>query len=133
MRSSARSAKPNGESGSRTTRTRSSTRTSTWRSTGYSVTTGASSEMAQFDVFKNPHAGLYPYLLDIQTDLLGSLATRIVVPLVSLKKYVKPITRLHPTAIIAGVEYVLKFHDLAAVPSNVLGKPIESLAHRRQE
>jgi toxin CcdB len=87
--------------------------------------------MAQFDVFKNPRGGLYPFLLDVQTDLLGSLATRIVVPMIALKKYGKPITRLHPTAPIAGVEYVLKFHDLAAVPANVLVHPIDSLAHRR--
>lgn len=90
--------------------------------------------MAQFDVFKSPRGGLYPFLLDVQADLLASLATRIVVPLVALKKYGKPITRLHPTAIIAGVEYVLKFHDLAAVPANVLvGRPVDSLAHRRVE
>jgi len=89
--------------------------------------------MAQFDLFKNPRGGLYPFLLDVQTDLLGSLATRIVVPLVALKKYGKPITRLHPTATIVGVEYVLKFHDLAAVPAKVLVRPVDSLAHRRAE
>ncbi len=89
--------------------------------------------MAQFDVFKSPRGGLYPFLLDIQADLLGSLATRVVVPLIPLKKYGKPITRLHPTAMIAGVEYVLKFHDLAAIPANVLVRPVDSLAHRRTE
>ena len=39
--------------------------------------------MAQFDVYKNPRGGLYPYVLDVQTDLLTSLATRIVVELVA--------------------------------------------------
>lgn len=89
--------------------------------------------MAQFDVFKSPRGGLYPFLLDVQTNLLSSLATRIVVPLIALKKYGKPITRLHPTVKVAGVEYVLKFHDLAAVPANVLTRPVDSLAHRRAE
>ena len=89
--------------------------------------------MPQFDVYKNPRGGLYPLLLDIQTDLLGSLATRVVVPLVARKKYGAPITRLHPTATIGGVEYVLKFHDLAAVPASVLAQRVDSLAHRRTE
>lgn len=89
--------------------------------------------MAQFDVYKNERGGLYPYVLDVQTDLLTSLATRIVVPLIALKKYGKPITRLHPTAKFAGVDYVMKFHDLAAVPATVLVRPIASLAHRRAE
>lgn len=89
--------------------------------------------MAQFDVFKSPHGGLYPFVLDIQSDLLATLATRVVVPFVSTKKYGKAITRLHPTATIAGVEYVLKFHDLAAVPATVLLRPVDSLAHRRAE
>lgn len=89
--------------------------------------------MPQFDVFKNPRGGVYPFLLDVQTDLLESLATRIVVPLIAVKKYGKPITRLHPTATIANTEYVLKFHDLAAVPASVLVKPVASLVHRRAE
>ena len=89
--------------------------------------------MAQFDVYKNERGGLYPYVVDVQAELLSSLATRIVVPLIARKKYGKPITRLHPTATIAGVEYVLKFHGLAAVPARVLVHPVESLAHRRTE
>jgi toxin CcdB len=38
----------------------------------------------QFDVFENPSPRMrdvYPYLVDVQSDLLGSLATRMVVPL----------------------------------------------------
>ena len=89
--------------------------------------------MAQFDVFRNPRGGGYPFLLELQADLLSSLATRVVVPLVPIKKYGKPITRLHPTVTIAGVEYVLKFHDLAAVPASALVQRVHSLAHRRAE
>lgn len=40
--------------------------------------------MPQFDVYANPSAStkrMYPYLLDIQSDTLSALATRIVVPL----------------------------------------------------
>ncbi|NDD13992.1 MAG: plasmid maintenance protein CcdB [Betaproteobacteria bacterium] len=38
----------------------------------------------QFDVFENPSPrtrDAYPYVVDVQSDLLSSLATRMVVPL----------------------------------------------------
>jgi len=44
--------------------------------------------MAQFDVCTNPNpasAKRIPYLLDVQSDLLSSLATRVVVPLATLE------------------------------------------------
>ncbi|PVY77590.1 CcdB protein [Tamilnaduibacter salinus] len=40
--------------------------------------------MAQFDVYANPSKksrGAYPYLVDIQSEVLTELSTRIVVPL----------------------------------------------------
>jgi toxin CcdB len=89
--------------------------------------------MAQFDVFRNPRGGAYPLLLDVQSNLLAPLATRVVVPLAPLKKYGKPLSRLNPTARVQGVEYVLVFQELAAVPRSVLGRPRGSLTSRRSE
>ncbi|MCC7382925.1 MAG: CcdB family protein [Deltaproteobacteria bacterium] len=90
--------------------------------------------MAQFDLYKNPRGGLFPLLLDVQTDLLSSLETRVVVPLATLKKYrAKPITRLNPTVTIDDVEYVLVFQELAAIPRAALGKPRGSLASLRTD
>lgn len=43
--------------------------------------------VTQFDVYKNPRAGLYPLLLDGQTDVLSALGSRVGVPLVPLEKY----------------------------------------------
>jgi toxin CcdB len=40
--------------------------------------------MAQFDVYRNPNPATrarIPYLVDVQSKLLDSLATRVVVPL----------------------------------------------------
>ncbi|WP_338845719.1 CcdB family protein [Massilia sp. W12] len=39
--------------------------------------------MARFDVYRNtsPNRTDYPYLLDIQSDHLGALDTRVVIPL----------------------------------------------------
>jgi toxin CcdB len=89
--------------------------------------------MAQFDVYKNSRGGQYPYLLDVQHDNLASFPSRVVVPLIPIKTYTSPTTRLHPRVTIAAVEYVLKFHDLGAVLLNTLGKPVLSLADRRSE
>ena len=90
--------------------------------------------MPQFDVFKNPRGGVYALLLDVQADVLAGLATRVVVPLTTLKRYGnKPITRLNPTALIDGTEYVLVFQEMAAIPAASLGAPVMSLAPRRSE
>ena len=89
--------------------------------------------MAQFDLFKNPRAGAYPLLLDVQADVLSSLATRVVVPLTPRKRYGRPITRLNPTATVQGVEYVLVFQEMAAIAASGLGERVASLANRRTE
>ena len=88
--------------------------------------------MAQFDVYRNPRRSTFPLLLDVQADLLGLLASRIVVPMAPRKRYrARPITRLNPIGTVAGVEYVLVFQEMAAVPRGALGQPVASLAARR--
>ena len=90
--------------------------------------------MAQFDVFANRRSRDFPLLLDVQADLLSDLATRIVVPLMPRKRFGgKPITRLNPTAVLGGVEYVAVFQELAAIPRAALGSPVHSLKARRAE
>jgi len=90
--------------------------------------------MPQFDVFENKRGNAYPLLVDVQADVLASLATRVVVPLMTSKRYgSKLITRLNPIAVIEGVEYVMVFQELAAIPAASLTEPIASLAHRRAE
>lgn len=90
--------------------------------------------MPQFDVYKNPRGGSYPYLLDVQADVLARLATRTVVPLMSIKRYgAKPISRLNPTVRIANVEHVLLVQELAAIPAASLREKVLSLSTRRSE
>jgi toxin CcdB len=90
--------------------------------------------MAQFDVHRNPRRGMFPLLLDVQAELLSSLATRVVVPMAAAKRWgAKPITRLNPRAKLDGVEYVLVFQELAAIPKTALGERCGSLAARRAE
>jgi toxin CcdB len=89
--------------------------------------------MAQFDVHRNPRGGRFPLVLDIQADLLAHLATRVVVPMIKRTRGARAITRLNPIATLRGVEYVLVFQELAAVPRSALGEPVESLAARRDD
>lgn len=73
--------------------------------------------MVQFDVHRNPKRGAFPLLLDVQADLLSSLATRVVVPMAKLdQRGPKPISQLNPVAVVDGVRYALVFQELAAIP-----------------
>lgn len=90
--------------------------------------------MAQFDLFKNPHSSRYPYLLDVQADAVARLATRVVVPLITLKRYgAKPISKLNPLVRVGNVEHVVLVQDLAAIPGAELRQRVLSLAARRAE
>lgn len=90
--------------------------------------------MAQFDLFKNPRGGTYPLLVDIQADVLSRLATRVVVPLVTVKRYgARPMTRLNPVVTVRGISYVLAFQELAAIPASALGERVGSLAEQRDD
>ena len=74
--------------------------------------------MARFDVFPNPTDD--GYLLDVQTDLLGGLNTRIVVPMMSVNKAPKAAKRLNPVIDINGQAHVMVTQFIAAVPASML-------------
>ena len=87
--------------------------------------------MARFDVYANPggHAASTPYLLDVQSDLLDGLDSRMVIPLRSLKHFpkVKLSTRLTPVLTIQGEEFLLETPKMGALPQRVLKSPVTSL------
>jgi len=92
--------------------------------------------MAQFDVYENPNAETnqaVPYLLDIQSDLLDNLATRVVVPLVDARVVGKPIQHLNPGFHIDNSRVVMSTAELAGISTGALGKKIGSLKDRRDE
>ncbi|MEX1165538.1 MAG: CcdB family protein [Hydrogenophaga sp.] len=88
--------------------------------------------MARFDVYANPgsHAKTTPYLLDVQSDLLDGLDTRVVVPLRSLDHFpqVKLSALLTPLLTIKGETFLLETPKMGAVPQRVLKNPVASLA-----
>ena len=91
--------------------------------------------MAQFDVYRNPHPATrarVPYLLDVQSDLLDALATRVVVPLCKPEVLRgKLAERLNPVFEVEGRKMVLLTPELAGVSRKTLGEQIANLAKRR--
>lgn len=93
--------------------------------------------MARFDVYRHTgaHAVDTPYLLDVQSDLLSGLETRIVIPLRRRDRFpdVHLPANLTPTFKVEGVECILETPKLAAVPLRILKQPIESLVANQFE
>ncbi len=91
--------------------------------------------MAQFTVYRNRNArtkATFPLLVDVQSDLLEDLQTRVVIPLskaASLAK--KPLSQLMPIVEFERGGYVLVTPQLAGVARSELGAPTGSLAGQR--
>ena len=86
--------------------------------------------MGQFDVHenKNPETNqIIPYLLDIQSDLLASLTTRVVIPLIHKAAMGKVIKHLNPQFDIGQTTVCMSTSELAGVPVKYLGKKVASL------
>lgn len=82
--------------------------------------------MPQYDVYPDPTGR--GYLLDVQTDLLSGLNTRIVVPLLP-KRW--PQTRKsaeHQYSLIDGAAYAMVTQFLTAVPQTMLRSSTGTLA-----
>ena len=92
--------------------------------------------MAQFDVYRNTSPATrarMPYLLDVQSDLLDPIATRIVVPLCKPEVLSgKPAERLNPAFEIERRKVLMLTPELAGVPRKILGERIASLASERR-
>lgn len=87
--------------------------------------------MARFDVFEN--IGGAGYLLDVQSDLLSGLNTRVVVPLLPIAVAPSPARRLNPVFRIGGQELVMATQYMAAVPEQELRSGVGSLAEKQDE
>ena len=91
--------------------------------------------MAQFDVYRNLNPATrsrVPYLLDVQSDLLDPLATRIVVPLCKPEVLSgKPAERLNPAFEVEGRKLLMLTPELAGVSRKALGERVANLAADR--
>ena len=71
-------------------------------------------------------------MLDIQSDFLDALKTRLVIPAIKLAGQ-KPITRLNPVFEWEQEHYLLVIQEMAAIPANNLGAKVAELDALRSE
>ncbi|MCP5322331.1 MAG: CcdB family protein [Pseudomonadales bacterium] len=93
--------------------------------------------MTQFSVHKNANPdtkSTVPYLLNVQSDLIEDLATRVVAPLYSVAAMKgKILETLTPVFEIEGKQYVMVTPQLAGVPKKMLGAKAIDLSSKRDE
>lgn len=92
--------------------------------------------MAQFDVYENPNPASRkstPYLLDVQTDLLDNLVTRVVVPLVAAAAMPTPGRHLNPAFSIGKNGVFMSTAEIAGVSVKSLGPKVCSIKEYRNE
>jgi len=91
--------------------------------------------VAQFSVYRNKNPAskaTYPFLVDVQSNLLEDLRTRVVVPLSKVASLArKPVSQLTPLLQFEGDTYVLVTPQLAGIPRSELGAVSGSLSDRR--
>ena len=84
--------------------------------------------MARYDVFPD-QLNTSGYLLDVQSDILAKMETRVVVPLIRIELYPFPSHRLNPTFQIDDKDYVMGAQFLSAVSQTALKLPVFSLTN----
>jgi len=86
--------------------------------------------MSRFDVFVNPgrNSRNIPYLIDVQSNVISGLATRIVIPLRPLSAFpsMTPPPDLFPIIAIDGEDYVMDTPQLGAIPGKELKVSVAS-------
>jgi toxin CcdB len=91
--------------------------------------------VTQFSVYrnKNPRTKVaFPLLVDVQSDLLEPLNTRVVIPLTkSAGLTKKPVSHLTPEISFDGDRYVLMTPQLAGISRTELGSLTGTLAGER--
>lgn len=93
--------------------------------------------MGQFCAYKNSNPGTrsqYPYLLDIQSDLLSELKTTIVIPLTPVKTAAPmSLSGLNPAFVLGRESFTAITQDIAGINRNRLGAQAYDLSAYRSE
>ena len=93
--------------------------------------------MAGYSVHANPNPktkGSIPFLLDVQSELLSVLGTRVVVPLYQAEAAgIQPLSRLTPVVSFQGKSLVVMVPELAGIPRRELGPALGDLASSQGE
>lgn len=93
--------------------------------------------MSQFILYKNLDKNTskaYPYFVDVQSELLSPLNTRLVIPLTPLYLLEKKVpNHLCPTIHIEQGDFVVLTQQMASIPTKILVEPVTDLSTFRDE
>jgi toxin CcdB len=93
--------------------------------------------MPQFQLYKNANKATqknYPYLLDIQSNLLSDLRTTVVIPLMPKRLAENhTISRLNPEIRIKSENFTIMTQNLAGIDRKSLGALVCDLGQYRSE
>ena len=93
--------------------------------------------MAQFDILKNLNKASkadVPYIMDIQSNSVSIIGTRIVVPLRYTKNNLdKLISKIHVSIEVDNKEYIAFISEMAAILSGLIGSAIANGNSKRTE
>jgi toxin CcdB len=92
--------------------------------------------VAQFSVYRNKNArtkAAFPFLVDVQSDLLEPLNTRVVIPMTKSPALTKrPVSHLTPEVSFNGDRYMLMTPQLAGIGRAELGPLAGTVVDERQ-
>ena len=93
--------------------------------------------MSQFDILRNKNkksSKEVPFLINLQSDPMNLLMTRIVAPIRKESDYSdQKLSRIHLPINIGNEGYIIFLSELAAIPLNGLGEKVLNAAILRQE
>ena len=87
--------------------------------------------MSRFDVYANPdkqESKQIPFYVDVQSDHIKGIETRVVVPLWDAEFFTDKFENLNPEFELFGQQLVMDVPSLGAVPRSFLKRPIANLA-----
>mgnify|MGYP003974312263 FL=1 len=88
--------------------------------------------MQQFDVYKSDNKS-YPYLVDVQNDLLSGLKSRVVIPMSPIDTLNNNAKNLCPIIDINNSDFILLTHQITSIPVSSLKNKVSSLKCCRYE
>lgn len=88
----------------------------------------------QYHAYRNgSNSKDYPYLIDVQSDLIDLLDSRMVIPLVPASRAKNQLpARIAPLIDIEGSPFILMTPEMASVPLSLLHEHVCSLENQRQ-
>ncbi|MBF0603738.1 MAG: CcdB family protein [Nitrospirae bacterium] len=90
--------------------------------------------MAQFDLYEYRRFGSRAaFLVDVQSDLLETLTTRIVIPIYLVIPDTPLVRILNPTVELSGGTFFLSTAEMSAVRNSELKRVVGSLSTMRHE